>query len=70
MRGREKTRSKNHPLPQNKIHIQEVRPPKDRRGDGLISGQSPFGRLRYGEPNAIENVISTTPGIAAGHITL
>jgi hypothetical protein len=70
MRGREKTRSKNHPLPQNKIHIQEVRPPKDRRGVGLISGQLPFGRLRYGERNAIENVVSTMPGVAVGHIVL
>ena len=34
-------------------HIYEVRPRKDRRGFDLISNALPFGRLWYGEPNAI-----------------
>ncbi len=36
----------------------EIRPRKDRRGVDLISDQLPFGRLWYGEPNAIANAIS------------
>jgi hypothetical protein len=32
-------------------------PRKDRRGVDLISDQLPFGRLWYGEPNAISNAI-------------
>jgi hypothetical protein len=31
----------------------EVRPRKDRRGVDLICDALPFGRLWYGEPNAI-----------------
>ena len=34
-------------------HVYEVRPRKDHRGGGLISDALPFGRLWYGEPNAI-----------------
>jgi len=32
----------------------EVHPRKDHRGVNLISDALPFGRLWYGEPNAIE----------------
>jgi hypothetical protein len=38
-------------------HAYEVRPRKDKRGVDLISDVLPFGRLWYGEPNAIENAI-------------
>jgi hypothetical protein len=38
-------------------HIDEVRPRKDHRGVDLISDALPFGRLLYGEPNAISNAI-------------
>jgi len=38
-------------------HVYEVRPRKDRRGVALISDALPFGRLWYGEPNAISNAI-------------
>jgi hypothetical protein len=38
-------------------HVYEVRPRKDRRGVDLISDVLPFGRLWYGEPNAITNAI-------------
>jgi hypothetical protein len=36
-------------------HVYEVRPRKDKRGVDLISDALPFGRLRYGEPNAVTN---------------
>jgi len=38
-------------------HVYEVRPHKDHRGADLISDVLPFGRLLYGGPNAIENVV-------------
>jgi hypothetical protein len=38
-------------------HVYEVRPRKDHRGVNLISDALPFGRLWYGEPNAISNAI-------------
>jgi hypothetical protein len=37
------------------MHAYEVRPRKDHRGVNLISDALPFGRLWYGEPNAISN---------------
>jgi hypothetical protein len=40
------------------MHLYEVRPRKDRRGVDLISDALPFGRLWYGEPNAINNAMS------------
>jgi hypothetical protein len=39
-------------------HVYEVRPRKDHRGVDLISDSLPFGRLWYGEPDAISNAIS------------
>jgi hypothetical protein len=38
-------------------HVYEVRPRKDNRGVDLISNVLPFGRLWYGEPNAVANAI-------------
>jgi hypothetical protein len=35
------------------LHAYEIRQPKDHRGVDLISDALPFGRLWYGEPNAI-----------------
>jgi hypothetical protein len=35
----------------------EVRPRKDHRGVDLISDALPFGRLWYGEPNAVSNAV-------------
>jgi len=35
------------------MHIYGVRPRKDRRGFDLISDVLPFGRLWYGDPDAI-----------------
>jgi len=37
-------------------HVYEVRPRKDHRFN-LISDALPFGRLWYGEPNAVSNAI-------------
>jgi hypothetical protein len=42
------------------MHVYEVRPRKDRRGVDLISDALPFGRLWYGEPNAVPNAIGYT----------
>jgi hypothetical protein len=38
-------------------HVYQVRPRKDKRGVDLVSDVLPFGRLWYGEPNAISNAI-------------
>jgi hypothetical protein len=40
---------------QSAAHVYEVRPRKDHRGFDLISDALAFGRLRYGEPNAVTN---------------
>ena len=37
--------------------VYEVRPRKDHRGVDLISDVLPFGRLWYGEPNAVANAV-------------
>ena len=39
------------------MHVYEIRPRKDKRGVDLISDALPFGRLWYGEPNAVANAI-------------
>ena len=39
------------------MHIYEIRPRKDKRDVDLICEALPFGRLWYGEPNAISNAI-------------
>src|SRR5882762_9842382 len=39
------------------MHTYQVRPRRDHRGVNLISNALPFGRLWYGEPNAIANAI-------------
>jgi len=38
-------------------HVYAVRPRKDHRGVDLISDALPFGRLWYGERNAVANAI-------------
>ena len=37
------------------LHAYEVRPRSDKRGVDLVSDALPFGRLWYGEPNAVSN---------------
>ena len=39
------------------MHSYKVRPRKDKRGVDLIFDALPFGRLWYGEPNAVANAI-------------
>ena len=38
-------------------HVYEVSPRKDHRGLDLISDSLPFGRLWYGEPDALSNAV-------------
>jgi hypothetical protein len=40
-----------------RAHLRSAPPRKDKRGVDLISDALPFGRLWYGEPNAISNAI-------------
>ncbi len=39
------------------MHVYEVRRRKDHRGVDLVSDALPFGRLWYGDPNAITSAI-------------
>ena len=49
------------------IDLYEVRPRKDHRGVNLISDALPFGRLWYGEPNAISNAIGCATHRSRSH---
>ncbi len=48
-------------------HLYEVRPLKDHRGVTLISDALPFGRLWYGDPNAVANAISYAKFFSRSH---
>src|SRR5437773_12444589 len=48
-------------------HVYEVRPRKDHRGVDLISDALPFGRVWYGEPNAVANAISYAKFYSRSH---
>jgi hypothetical protein len=48
-------------------HMYEVRPRKDKRGVDLISDALLFGRLWYGEPNAISNAIGYAEHCSRSH---
>ena len=48
-------------------HIYEVRRRRDKRGVDLISDALPFGRLWYGEPNAINNAIGCAKSRSRSH---
>ncbi len=48
-------------------HVYEVRPRKDHRGVDLMSDALPFGRLWYGEPNAISNAIEYAQFYSRSH---
>jgi hypothetical protein len=48
-------------------HVYEVRPRRDHRGVDLISDALPFGRLWYGEPNAISNAIGYAKFFSRSH---
>jgi len=49
------------------MHVYEVRPRKDKRGFDQISDALPFGRLCYGEPNAISNSIGYAQHYSRSH---
>ena len=52
---------------QSTMHVYEVHPGKDKRGVDLISDGLPFGRLWYGEPNAISNAIGHAKHYSRSH---
>jgi hypothetical protein len=49
------------------MHVYEVRPRSDKRGFDLISDVLPFGRLWYGEPDAISNAVSYAKFCSRSH---
>jgi hypothetical protein len=51
---------------QSTMHAYEVRPRKD-NGVDLISDALPFGRLWYGEPNAIGNAVDYAKFYSRSH---
>ena len=55
---------------QSTLHVYEVRPRKVHRGADLISDALPFGRLWYGEPNAISNAIGCAKHWSRSHDAL
>ena len=52
---------------QSTMHAYEVRPRKDGRGFDLISDVLPFGRLWYGEPNAVSSAIGYAKHLSRSH---
>ena len=48
-------------------HVYEVRPRKDHRGFDLMSDVLPFGRLWYGEQNAVSNAIGYAMHYSRSH---
>jgi hypothetical protein len=53
--------------PTKRAHLYEVRLRKDHRGVDLISDALPFGRLWYGEPNAVSNAIGYAKFYSRSH---
>jgi hypothetical protein len=51
----------------SEMHIYDVRPSKDKCSVDLISDALPFGRLWYGEPNAVSNAISNARFFSRSH---
>ena len=49
------------------MHVYEVRTRRDKRGVDLISDVLPFGRLWYGEPNAVTNAIRYAQHCSRSH---
>ena len=52
---------------QSTMHVYEVRPRKDHRGFDLISDALPFGRLWYGDANAVANEIGYAEHYSGSH---
>jgi len=49
------------------MHVYEIRPRKDKRGIDLISDTLPFGRLWYGEANAVSDAIGCAKFFSRSH---
>ena len=49
------------------MHVYKVHPRKDDHGVDLISDALPFGRLWYGEPDAISNAIGFANFFSRSH---
>jgi len=47
--------------------VYEIRPRRDKQGVDLISNALPFGRLWYGEPDAIANAIDYAKSFSRSH---
>src|SRR3989475_10879330 len=47
--------------------LYEIRPRRDKQGVDLISDALPFGRLWYGEPDAIANAIDYAKSLSRSH---
>ena len=48
-------------------HVYQIRPRKDKRGADLISDVLPFGRLWYGDTNAVANAIGYAEHFSRSH---
>jgi hypothetical protein len=48
-------------------YVYEVRPRRDKCGFDLISDALPFGRLWYGEPNAVSNAVGYAKFYSRSH---
>jgi hypothetical protein len=49
------------------MHLYEVRPRKEKRGLHLISDVLPFGRLWYGDANAVANAVGYAEHYSRSH---
>jgi len=49
------------------LRVYDSRPRKDKRGVDLISDLLPFGRLWYGEPNAVSNATGYAEHYSRSH---
>jgi len=49
------------------MHVYEVHPRKDKRGVDLVSDVLPFGRLWYGDANAVANAIGYAEHFSRSH---
>jgi hypothetical protein len=49
------------------MHAYEIRPRSDKRGFDLLSDALPFGRLWYGEPDAVSNAVAYAKFYSRSH---
>src|SRR5438094_6121278 len=60
-------RSDRHKHSTTSVHVYEIRPRADKHGIDLISDALPFGRLWYGEPDAISGAIGYAKFCSRSH---